>query len=112
MRDTIELIATTFTYNELGHPIEAETATEVFAEKRAVPQAEFFSAGASGLKPSAVFVVQAIDYSGEDKVRHDGEDYRVYRTYDTGLGGKQGRYRTVYSGSEMVELYCEKRTGV
>ncbi|NLA82864.1 MAG: phage head closure protein [Clostridiaceae bacterium] len=112
MRDVIELITTTTTCDELGQEVQEETAVEVFAEKRAVPRVEFFSAGEHGLKPTAAFVVREIDYSGESLVRHDGTVFRVYRTYTTGLGGKTGRYRTVYSGSEMVELYCETRAGV
>ena len=112
MRDVIELIETTTTYDEIGQAVETETAVEVFARRKSVPRIEFFNAGERGLKPTAVFVVREIDYNGEDKVRHNGKAYRVYRAYETGLDGKSGRYINRSSGSEMVELYCEDRAGV
>jgi|LSQX01.2.fsa_nt_gb hypothetical protein len=99
MKDVIELITTTTTYDAIGQEIKTESSIEVFAEKRPLPRVEFFMGGEHGLKPAALFVMREADYDYRAiKVRHEGHDYRIYRTYET--------------KSEMIELYCEERSGV
>lgn len=99
MKDVIELITTTITHDAIGQEIKTESFVEVFAEKRSLPRVEFFAGGEHGLKPAALFVVREVDYDyNATKIKHDGRDYRIYRTYQT--------------ASEMIELYCEERSGV
>lgn len=99
MKDVIELITTAISYDAIGQEIETESSVEVFAERRPLPRVEFFMGGEHGLKPAALFVMREVDYDyNAIKVRHNGRDYRIYRTYQT--------------KSEMIELYCEDRSGV
>lgn len=99
MKDVIELITTAITYDAIGQEVETESSVEVFAEKRSLPRVEYFAGGEHGLKPAALFVMREIDYDYKaTKVRHEGRYYRIYRTYQT--------------KSEMIELYCEERSGV
>lgn len=84
--------------DELNQREEIETySNQVFCEKRPVAQAEFFSAGQAGIKPSCVMVVSIFDYSNQEKLKYHGRIYSVYRIYER--------------PDEKVELYCEVRSG-
>ena len=58
---------------------------EVFCSLRSVGIREFYQAHAVDLHPEAVFVLtDYLDYEGEDLADHDGQRYRVLRTYRKG----------------------------
>jgi len=96
-RDVIKLITLTITKDAIGQEIETETLTEVFAEKNGIQRNEFFNAGQTGIKPALMFKIREIDYGGEESLEFEGVTYKIYRTYPKG---------------EMIELYCEFRSGV
>ena len=92
-KDVISLITVTTTENELGDTIEVSTERQVFADKQSVRQSEFYQAAATGLRPELMFVVRTIEYNGETKLKYNGKEYSIIRTYD-----KDG---------ELTELVCQ-----
>ena len=92
-RDVISLITVTTTENELGDTIEVSTERQVFADKQSIRQSEFYQAAATGLRPELMFVVRTIEYNGETKLKYNGKEYSIIRTYD-----KDG---------ELTELVCQ-----
>ncbi len=92
-RDVISLITVTTTENELGDTIEVSTERQVFADKQSVRQSEFYQAAATGLRPELMFVVRTIEYNGETRLKYNGKEYSIIRTYD-----KDG---------ELTELVCQ-----
>lgn len=94
-RDVIELITTTITKDQIGQDVEADTCTEVFAEKNGIQRTEFFNAGQQGIKPALMFKIREIDYNEATSLRYGGKVYTIYRTYPV--------------KNEMIELYCEVR---
>ncbi len=63
--------------------------------KKSAVRSEFYSALQAGFEVSAVFVLFADDYSGEQQVVCEGQAYDVVRSYCDGL--------------DRVELTCKKR---
>lgn len=58
---------------------------EVFCGLRSVGRTEFYQANATGYKPELVFVLaDYLEYSDETLVDHNGQRYRIIRTYRTG----------------------------
>ena len=92
-KDVISLITVTTTENELGDTIEVSTERQVFADKQSVRQSEFYQAAATGLRPELMFVVRTIEYNGETRLKYNGKEYSIIRTYD-----KDG---------ELTELVCQ-----
>ncbi len=92
-RDVVKLISITTTENDMGDIIETTVEREVFADKRSIRQSEFSQAAATGLRPELMFVVRSIDYEGEPKLKYNGKEYTIIRTYD-----KDG---------ELTELICQ-----
>lgn len=92
-RDVIELLAVTVQQNpNTGELEEVETARQVFANKKSIRQSEFYAAALAGLQPQLMFVVRTAEYDDEKKLRYNGADYNIIRTFD-----KNG---------EMMELVC------
>ena len=83
--------------SKLGTQSE-EVKTTVFCCVKDVPQSEFNVAGQQDIKTEYVFYVSVFDYSGQKKIKYDGNVFSVYRSY--------ARAR-----DELVELYCERRSG-
>lgn len=94
----LTLILTSYTQDNIGQPIPAETRKDVFCNLTGVSASEFFEAGRAGLRPEYRATMFAHDYNGEEIVELDGARYGVYRTY-------LGR-------NETIELYLERKAGV
>ena len=92
-RDVVKLISITVAENDMGDIIETPVEREVFADKQSIRQSEFYQAAATGLRPELMFVVRSIDYEGEPKLKYNGKEYTIIRTYD-----KDG---------ELTELVCQ-----
>jgi SPP1 family predicted phage head-tail adaptor len=92
--DVIKLISIAYSDNGMGDTVETLTERQVFANKTSIKRTEFYQAHAAGLKPETVFEVRLIDYEGEKKLSHEGEEYNVIREYS-----KDG---------EIVELICNR----
>lgn len=71
--------------NEILTIISGDTRRDVFCGLRSVGRAEFYQASATDYRPEIVFVLaDYLDYAGETLVEHNGQRYRVLRTYRTG----------------------------
>lgn len=58
----------------------------VFCEVRSIGMKEFYQANATDFHPEIKFVLaDYLDYQGETKAVHDGQLYRILRTYRTGI---------------------------
>lgn len=82
MTDILTLIQQTRGVDEYGDPVLQETRRDVFCGVRSVGSKEFYQAQAVGLQPEVKFVLtDYLDYNDEQLVEHNGERYRVLRTY-------------------------------
>lgn len=95
-KHVISLVSSKVIKDELLQEIEVEADRMVFANKRSIPQSEFFNAGQTGIKATQLFEIRLVDYKDETKLKFDNKNYSVYRTYEKG---------------ENIELYCEVRVG-
>lgn len=93
----LTLISVVRYQNEIGEWVTAESKSKVLCEVKSVGRNEFYNAAVSGLKPTAVFVLHAYEYAGQQSVEFEGARYKVLRTYATDF--------------EEVELTCERTTG-
>ena len=82
--DAIELISV-FHHGDANVEV-LETTRTILANKRSVTRSEFYQAIANDLKPTVTFEVHAFEYENEQKLRHDGKEYLIIRTYDRGDG--------------------------
>lgn len=57
---------------------------EVFANKKSIKQSEFYQAATIGLKPEILFEVYSVEFNDDEKVRYNGKEYSILRTYDKG----------------------------
>lgn len=96
MDDVLTLVATTNSVDEYGDPAVTETRRDVFCRIASIGQKEFYQAHAVGLQPEIKFVLSDyLDYSNEALVDHEGQRYRVLRTYRTGQELELVCYREV-----------------
>ncbi|MBQ3329994.1 MAG: hypothetical protein IJG87_02320 [Ruminococcus sp.] len=97
------LVENEATQNANGEFVAGDTTRAVFGDVRSVSRAEFFAAGAEGLRPEYQVSMFAPDYEGEKLARLEigGTMYQfaIYRTYFDG-------------NNETVELYLGDRVGV
>lgn len=90
--DTVELITEVPDTNDMGDPITVESIRMVFANRKSIRQTEFYQAAATGLRPEWMFEVRSVEYGDESKLRHEGHDYAIIRTYSR--------------NGEIMELIC------
>lgn len=96
MVDVLTLIRRETTVDEYGDPVISEIPREVFAEQMSIGQKEFYQAHAVGLQPEIKFKLSDyLDYENEPLIEHNGERYRVLRTYRTGQALEITCYREV-----------------
>ena len=96
MADVLTLIRLEITLDEYGDQVRTEIPREVFAQQMSIGQKEFYQAHAVGLQPEIKFKLSDyLDYENEPLVEHDGQRYRVLRTYRTGQALEITCYREV-----------------
>ena len=96
MNDVITFIQQNRSVDDYGDPVITETTRDVFAKLGSIGQKEFYQAHAVGLQPEIKFVLaDYLDYDGEEIVLHNGQRYRVLRTYRKGLELEITVYREV-----------------
>lgn len=96
LNDVAELLQEQIIKTSLGQERKSFVPSEVFCKKKSVTRTEYFTAGQSGLRPSAMFKVHLLDYDQELYIRHEEKIYSIYRTFENG---------------NFIELYCEVRSG-
>lgn len=103
MDDLIYLISETFTEDDIGQTVPGEQSTPVWAHLQSVTRAEWADAGQNGLQPQLVAITPIVNYSGEVIVQiGSGEQAKRYGVYRTYFG----------PGSDVIELYLERKAGV
>lgn len=90
----LTLIGFTIEQDEIGQEIEKPTYTTVLCKLKSIGRSEFYSAAQTGLKPSMTFVIHGYEYEGQEKVKFEGKEYKVMRTYSIDF--------------EELELTCER----
>lgn len=96
MSEVLTLIQQTRGVDDYGDPVITETTREVFAKLGSIGQKEFYQAHAVGLQPELKFVLaDYLDYDGEPMVEHNGQRYRILRTYRKGQELELTVYREV-----------------
>lgn len=94
--EVINLKKITTTKDRDGYITEKiESEKQVFADVKSVSRNEFYSAMQAGVKATAIFVVNAFDYSDESEIEYNSKRYTVVRSYQTNLND--------------VELTCEDK---
>ncbi len=94
--DVITLKSVTEDKDKDGYQIsKTEDAVTVFAEKKSVTRSEFYSAFQAGVSATAMFVVNSMDYTGQNVVVFNNKEYDVVRTYEADI--------------DNVELTCSDR---
>ena len=59
---------------------------DVFCRVRSIGMKEFYQANATDFHPEAKFILaDYLDYNGETMAIHNGQLYRILRTYRTGI---------------------------
>lgn len=96
MNEVLTLIQQTRSVDDYGDPIVEETSREVFCGIRSIGQKEFYQAHSIGLQPELKFVLaDYLDYNDEPMVEHNGQRYRVLRSYRSGQELELTCYREV-----------------
>lgn len=93
----VNLISATVTYDTMGVPTTTEVKTSRIGNYRSISAQEFYRAGMMGLKPDFIVDLWASEYSGEVRLEVNNVRYIIYRSYFTDSG--------------RVELYCQKDGG-
>ena len=96
MSEVLTIIQQTRGVDDYGDPVITETTREVFAKLGSIGQKEFYQAHAVGLQPELKFILaDYLDYDDEPMVEHNGQRYRVLRTYRKGQELELTVYREV-----------------
>lgn len=71
--------------NEVLTLLSADGPRDVFCGIRSIGFREFYQSAATDFRPELTFILaDHLDYSNEKLVQHNGQTYRVLRTYRTG----------------------------
>lgn len=85
--EVITLIGVEKAVNAVGDVVETRTETQRFCSVRSIDRSEFYSAQASGFKPSVKFILSDyLDYAGQPYVKYINpwgveEELTIIRTY-------------------------------
>lgn len=77
-----------------GYDAIQEIKTEVFVKEKATSRNEFYQAARAGMRIDKTLVMSRWDYSGEVQLEHDGNRYKIERTYPL--------------NAEEIELICSE----
>lgn len=92
------LSSASYTTDDYGNQIRGDNAVTCLCAVSSVSGAEFYRAGQSGIKPSAVARLNKLEYSGQQRCELDGDPYTVIRMYEVGY--------------DEIELTLEPKAGV
>lgn len=98
--DTIDLIAVTYTQDDIGQRVPSETKRTVFCNVHSLQRNEWYDAARTALQAVWVVTMFLWDYNEEPLAEYRGVRYAIYRTFEV-----QGR-------SDLLELYLERKAGV
>lgn len=80
--------------DDAGYPVEDGNDSEntVLANVLSVGRAEYHASNQNGVRTDRIFEVHSFEYNNEKHLIHEGNPYKVLRTYEV--------------DSEIIELYC------
>lgn len=90
-KDTLDLITVVHSVDPVVEV--SETSRTVFANKKSVVRSEYYQAYSNGLNPTATFDVLAAEYLDEQKLRWEGKDFIIIRTFSR--------------SEDVLELVCQ-----
>lgn len=96
--NTINLIAKSYTTDEIGQKVANESSRTVFCALRSVTRNEWKDAGEMGFKPELQATMFVYDYEGEEIAEINNKRYGVYRTF--------------LATNDTIELYLEAKAGI
>lgn len=76
-----------------------EEARTILARMDDITRAEFYAAGQYGMRPEFRFIVNPVEYQGEQVCAWNNRRYAIYRTYHV-------------PGTDDLELYVQREAGV
>lgn len=95
--EVIKLSSAAYSKDSKGVMRETVTVSGlIMAEIKSAGAGEWFEGGRNGLNPEYTFIINRLEYNGEETVIYNEVKYSVYRTYVKG---------------DRIELHCEKRKG-
>jgi len=96
---TITLIGKSVSsYDKFGQPVYTETRTDILAVSVPVSRSSYYQAGQIGVELSYEFVINPIEYSGQNTVEFEGKKLKVERVYK--------------SSEDELEIYCSMAIGL
>lgn len=85
-------------HDKFGQPVYTETRTDILAESVPVSRSSYYQAGQIGTELSYEFVINPIEYAGQNTVEFEGKKLKVERTYK--------------SSEDELEIYCSMAIGL
>lgn len=76
-----------------------EEARTILARMDDITRSEFYAAGQYGMRPEFRFLVNPVEYRGEQVCAWNGRRYAIYRTYHV-------------PGTDDLEIYVQREAGV
>lgn len=92
------LLSTTVSDDNIGNQVETTVERLVYCAELPVNSSEFYNAGQTGIKPEHLLIIDLEEYDGETALKYEDKTYSIYRIYPRGGG--------------VLELYCNKKSGV
>ena len=75
------LISQTFTVDAYGDKVLSSVEKKILCSLSSISSSEFYQAHATGLRPEVKIIMWNFEYSGERKIKFEGHEYDVVRTY-------------------------------
>lgn len=80
----IVLISETIIQDDIGNEIPSWSEKKVFGRELNVSASEYYNAAVAGLRPEKQLETYAIHYSGQQKLKYEGDTYNIIRTKNNG----------------------------
>ncbi|KGL45060.1 hypothetical protein EP56_05745 [Listeriaceae bacterium FSL A5-0209] len=93
----VTLLGQTIVSDNLGNQTPVDSKNTILCEKLPVSRAEFYTAGANGMKPTLILKVHGFEYDNEAELLFDGVRYNIIKTYSPDF--------------EEIELTCQVAMG-
>lgn len=94
-RSEVKLLVFSAGQDDIGNDVLEEVSNRtIMANEKSLQRSEFYQAAATQFRPEIVFEIRSIEYQRETRLRHEGINYNIIRTYSR--------------NQEITELVCER----
>lgn len=101
--NTVSLVSKSkISKNRYGEPTYSEDLYDIYCDKKAVRQSEFFQAAANGFKPEIVLEINSFEYENQEFCYFEGQKFRIYRAYPLAKTERMELYLTAIVGETNV----------